>query len=547
MAITGSPDIIISEEDLSSFVESSSITSAAIVGDFEWGPVESVCDITSETRLVTKFGYPVDRNYKDWFTARNYLAYSAALKVVRVIGKNSYNACDLEEQHFSINNQDIFDFNHTEIIESKIKILARYPGTYGNNIRVAILNKKGLDEQTKKNSVVSTQLNRGDPLPIQNVRAKQVQNPVTPYISKVMQDDDIAVGIWVNGAIKEYGVFSITKGSTDTSGYENYVFNYFNKNSDYIYLIKENFNTDEAIDIDVTLQGGTTEEITQASYQAGWDLFKNEDDVSVSILMQGGAPTTVGQYIIDLATSRRDCVACVSPSINEVVNVTDPTYAICHGSGSIYSNNSSYAFMDGNYKYQYDLYNDVYRWVPLNGDIAGLMAQTDYEENPWFSPAGKTIKDCVKLAFYPSKAERDTLFSYNINPVTNFKEEGNVLWGDWTRISNTAFNFISVRRCFLYMEKQIKAYARKIMWKPNDELTEAMFVQTVEPFLQLIQGGRGISEYKILTGDSVSSAEERDKGIFKAKIKVKPIRSIRYVVLVFTAVRTDISIDEELV
>ena len=526
MAITGSPDIIISEEDLSSFVESNSVTSAAIVGDFEWGPVRSINEITSETRLVKKFGYPVDRNYKDWFTARNYLAYSSSLKVVRVIGDNSYNACDVDSKTLSINNQDIFDFNHTEIVEAKVKILARYPGTYGNNIRVAILNKAGYDAQALE-------------------KDKETQNPVTPYISKVMQDDDIAVGVWVNGAIKEYGVFSTTKGSTDTSGYENYVFNYFNKNSDYIYLIKENFTLNGAIDMDVTLKGGTSETVTNANYMAGWDLFRNEDDVSVSLLMQGGAPTEVGQYIIDLATSRKDCVACVSPSIDECVNIKDPITAICEGSGSTYSNNSSYAFMDGNYKYQYDLYNDVYRWVPLNGDIAGLMAQTDYEENPWFSPAGKTIKDCVKLAFYPSKAERDTLFSYNVNPVTNFKEEGNVLWGDWTRISNTAFNFISVRRCFLYMEKQIKAYARKIMWKPNDELTETMFVQTVEPFLQIIQGGRGISEYKILTGDSVSSAEERDKGIFKAKIKVKPIRSIRYVVLVFTAVRTDISIDEE--
>jgi phage tail sheath protein FI len=172
------------------------------------------------------------------------------------------------------------------------------------------------------------------------------------------------------------------------------------------------------------------------------------------------------------------------------------------------------------------------------------MAQIDAEEEPWMSPGGKVIKNCVKLAFHPTKAERDDLFACNINPVTNFRAEGNILYGDWTRVSNTSFNFIGVRRLFLYIERAIKEYARTIMWKQNDEITETMFIQTIEPFLYDVQGGRGIQEFRVLAGSSVTSPDEMDRGIFRAKILIKPVRSIRYVELVFTSVRSDMNIEE---
>lgn len=525
--ITGSPGIQIAEEDLSSYVSSSSVTTGALVGDFEWGPVDMRQTVVSEAKLIQFFGYPVDRNYKDWFTAKNYLNYSSSLQVVRVMGVGSKNATDVEDADLFISNSSVFEFNLVEIIQSKAKILAKYPGNYGNNIRVGILNKKAYDEQNEALK--------------ENPDAEV--NPITPYIATVMKTNDIAVGVWVNNAIKEYGVYSIIDGSTDITGYENYVFKYFNNNSGYIYLIKENFNLEDSINIDVTLQGGVSEEITLANYMKGWDLFKGAEEDEISLLMQGGGSQELGQYIIDIAESRKDCVACVSPMLSECVNVLDPVTSITTGTGSYYSA-SSYAFMDGNYKYQYDSYNDVYRWIPLNGDIAGIMAETDEDEEPWFSPGGKTIKNCIKLAFSPTKAERDILFAYNVNPVVSFKREGTLLWGDWTRVTNTSFNFIGVRRCFLYIEREIKEYAKAIMWKQNDEITEDSFTQAVEPFLTLVQGGRGLQEFKIYTGDKVSSAEERDKGIFKAKIALKPIRSIRYVYLEFTSVRSDISIEE---
>ena len=144
-------------------------------------------------------------------------------------------------------------------------------------------------------------------------------------------------------------------------------------------------------------------------------------------------------------------------------------------------------------------------------------------------PGGKSIKNVIKFAFYPDKAQRDEMYIANINPLTAFKEDGHILFGDWTGVSNTAFNFINVRRCFIYMEKSITAAARKIMWKQKDTITQTQFIQFVEPFLRDIQGGRGISEYKIFADSTVNTPDIVDTGLFVAKIAVKPIRSIRWI------------------
>lgn len=536
MAITGSPAVIVQEQDLSSFVSADSVTTGAVVGAFEWGPVEAITKITSEGKLIQFFGTPHDWNYKDWFTARNFLNYSSSLAVVRIVSEDSKNASDTGAD-ILLKNYNLYEFKINEITESDTRIVARYPGNLGNNIRVAIVNKLGLDAQTAA-------IANGDEVAV---------NGATSYISRPLSDDEVAICVYLGDEVQEYGIFSIVDGSTDVTGYGNYVFKYFNNNSNWIYLNDRTLkftDTDGkpvAVNIDITLTGGYAPEDTLSlgDYMRGWNLFSNEEteEAEVQLLMQGGGSIEVGNYIIDLAETRKDCLACVSPMIDEVVNTLQPTDNIVKGSGSAYRG-SSYAFMDGNYKYQYDNYNDVYRWIPLNGDIAGIMAETDVTEDPWMSPGGKQIKNCVKLAFHPSKADRDILFSYNVNPVTNFRAEGNILWGDWTRVENTAFNFVGVRRLFLYVERAIKDYARNVMWKQNDEITETIFIQTVEPFLNNIVGGRGIQEFKVAAGAKVTSPEEMDKGIFRAKIIIKPVRSIRYVVLVFTAVRSDMSIEE---
>lgn len=354
-----------------------------------------------------------------------------------------------------------------------------------------------------------------------------------------------------------------------------------NNNWDWSVSIKRTYNFTSEKKVNVTASRTT-------AYKRGWDLFANEEaeEFTTQLLIQGGADVEIGNYMIQLAHTRGDCLACVSPRESECVlqnvwyvadNSEDvseeeftsdkiiekmtceipgrygsaaPVFDAGHEESYIFSSGGSgdmagsYAFMDGNYKYQYDPWNDCYRWLPLNGDIAGIFAEIDQYEKPWISPGNHVIKNCVKLAFYPTKAQRDSLFDAYTNAVTNFHGEGNVLYGDWTRISNTSFNFVGVRRMFLYVERVIKEYARDIMFNQNDDITRTIFVQRVEPFLREVQAGRGIQEYKIYAGSDITSPEEMDRGIFKAKILLKPVRSIRYIILTFSAVRSDISIEE---
>lgn len=524
--ITGSPSVTIKEEDLATFVNPASVTIGALVGNFVWGPCNTPTILTNEDDLLRYFGEPNDSNYKDWFTARNFLAYSNDLRLVRITSEDSVNACDVQDEATQI--QSLYDFTakQGDLIGSTktAKIFARYPGDYGNNIRVVISDSEALEEE---------------------------DNPLAPYVNQLTDTNSVAVGVFYNDSIVEFGVYSFDKNAKNFNGESNYVISAVNDKSSYIYLvesklIKKSDGVIEKISIDVKLSGGVLNAPTAGDYIAGWNIFRDADLYDVSLLMQGGADGTVGKYILEnVAATRKDSIACVSPQESEVVNVPDngTITSICNASSVM--GYSSYRFMDGNYKYQYDGYNNVYRWVPLNGDIAGIFAEVDTESAPWFSPGNHTIKDCIKLAFNPSKADRDELYKYRVNPVLSFTNTGFVLYGDWTGAdTTTSFNFVNVRRMFLHIEKSITQYARQIMWKQNDEITQTQFFQAVDPFLRDIQGGRGIQDYRIICDSTVNNPDVVNAGIFVAKIYVKPVYSIRWVEITFISTRSDVSFEE---
>lgn len=526
--VTGSPSIDIKEQDLATYVSSSSSSIGACVGNFVWGPCDTPTVLTNEEELVSIFGQPTDENYKDWYVARNFLAYSNDLRLIRIVSDNSLNAADVAKEATQI--KSMYDFTASlgtlSGATKTAKIFAKYPGDYGNSIRVVIADKETLD-------------------------ANENANVLNTYISQLLDDDSIACGVFLNNSLVEFGVYSLKPDATDYNGNTNYIINAVNNKSRYIYLIESKLITNSegkrnTINIDVTLSGGTYVKPENDDYTKGWSIFKDADLYDVSLLMQGGADSIVGKYIIEnVAANRKDAIACVSPQENECVNLssTDATDAIC--SASTILGYSSYRFMDGNYKYQYDSYNSVYRWVPLNGDIAGIFAEVDSESAPWFSPGNHAIKDCIKLAYNPSKANRDTLYKYRVNPVVSFTNTGFVLYGDWTGADvTTSFNFVNVRRLFLYIEKAIAEYARQVMWKQNDEITQTQFTQAVEPFLRNIQGGRGIQDYTVICDSSVNTDSVIAAGQFVAKIYIKPIYSIRWVQLVFVSTRSDVSFDE---
>ena len=237
----------------------------------------------------------------------------------------------------------------------------------------------------------------------------------------------------------------------------------------------------------------------------------------------------------------------VSPEQDDVVNNSGSESTTVITTAGTYTK-SSYAVMDSGYKYQYDKYNDVYRWVPLNGDIAGLCVRTDNERDPWFSPAGLNrgvIKNVVRLAWNPTKAERDELYKAGVNPVVTFPGEGTILYGDKTLLNRpSAFDRINVRRLFIVLEKSITKAARSSLFEFNDEFTRAAFVNIVEPFLRDVQGRRGIYDYRVVADTTNNTAEVIDQNQFVGDIYIKPARSINFIQLNFTAVRTGVAFEE---
>jgi len=252
-------------------------------------------------------------------------------------------------------------------------------------------------------------------------------------------------------------------------------------------------------------------------------------------------------YIIDnICEVRKDCVVFGSPQKADSVNNKDAADDIVEFRNVVRS--SSYAMMDSGYKYQYDKYNDIYRWVPLNGDVAGLVVRTDDVRDPWFSPGGFNrgqIKNVVKLGYNPRKAFRDVLYKAGVNPVVTFPGQGTVLFGDKTLLAKpSAFDRINVRRLFIVLEKAIATAAKFTLFEFNDEFTRAQFVNLVEPFLRDVQGRRGIYDFRVVCDESNNTGEVIDRNEFIGDIYIKPARSINFIQLNFVAVRTGVEFSE---
>ncbi len=286
-----------------------------------------------------------------------------------------------------------------------------------------------------------------------------------------------------------------------------------------------------------------------------YDQFRNAEEVDVSLIMNGKAVSTHGvrgmglaKYIMEnICEYRKDCIALISPQISDVVN--NPFQ---EAEASVLTRNelgsSSYGVLDSGYKYQYDRYNDTYRWVPLNGDIAGLIVRTDDTRDPWYSPGGfnrGNIKNVVKLAYNPDKGDRDILYKNGINPVVTFNNLGTVLYGDKTLLAKpSAFDRINVRRLFIVLEKAISTAAKFTLFEFNDAFTRASFRNLTEPYLRDIQGRRGIYDFRVVCDETNNTGEVIDRNEFVGDIYIKPARSINFINLNFVAVRTGVDFNE---
>ena len=300
-----------------------------------------------------------------------------------------------------------------------------------------------------------------------------------------------------------------------------------------------------------SLSGGSDgSTITDAELKTAYEKFQDSETVDVGLIMCGpSGSTTHVDNIITIAEERKDAIAFASPQRSDVVNITNSNTQTTNVKGFFDSiRSSSYAVFDSGYKYMYDRYSDLYRFVPLNGDIAGLAARTDTVADPFFSPAGFNrgiIRGAVKLAYNPTKAQRDILSPARINPISTFPGQGTILFGDKTGLTTpSAFDRINVRRLFILLEKAIATASKFQLFEFNDEFTRANFRNIVEPFLREIQGRRGITDFLVVCDETNNTGEVIDRNEFIAEIFIKPARSINFITLSFVATRTGVSFDE---
>ena len=375
----------------------------------------------------------------------------------------------------------------------------------------------------------------------------------------VIDEDGKFTGV-ANTVLEKYAFVSKASDATNNDGSANYYKTVINTQSQYAWWLghlpgSSNWgnaasgttftNLNNAYSN--SLSAGADGTIGNTEIVSAYDKFSNPDTVDVSLLMTGPGNATVATAVISIAETRKDVLVFLSPTKSSVVNnAGSEATSILAFRGGLTS--SSYAVLDSGYKYQYDKYNDVYRYVPLNGDIAGTCARTDLERDPWYSPGGLSrgvIKNVIKLAYNPTKAERDNLYVQGINPVVTFQGEGTILFGDKTMLSKpSVFDRINVRRLFIVLEKSIARAARSTLFEFNDQFTRAQFVNLVEPFLRDVQGRRGITDFRVVCDTTNNTAEVIDSNRFVGDIYIKPARSVNFIQLNFVAVRTGVSFEE---
>ena len=289
--------------------------------------------------------------------------------------------------------------------------------------------------------------------------------------------------------------------------------------------------------------------VSTAELKTAYEKYNDADTVDVNLIIAGKGNATHIDNLITIAENRKDAIVFVSPERADVVNVSNSTTQTTNVKGFFDSiRSSSYAVFDSGYKYTYDKYNDVFRYVPLNGDVAGLAARTDLIADSWFSPAGfnrGVIRGAVKLAYNPTQGQRDELYRARINPVVTLPGQGTLLFGDKTGLSTpSAFDRINVRRLFITLEKAISTASKFQLFEFNDEFTRAQFRNIVEPFLRDVQGRRGVTDFRVVCDSSNNTSNVIDRNEFRADIFVKPNRSINFIQLQFVATRSGAAFEE---
>ena len=599
MAFTLSPSVTVTEQDFSGIVSLVATTPAAFVGRFDKGPVNTRTLVSSVKELQETFGTPsVQRYGSDWWSCFNFLQYGNNLTIVRVGGTGAAGGTiGISGGVDTEGSNNLFVFNSKDVgsqVNGALEIQIATAGlTYQAGTATDVFSY-----QPNTSSHAARFGASGDELSLAVIDRRGVYGPSGSVLelyegmSQIINAvDDLGNALYYKYVLAEsdfieiatsVGQFnSLFGGRTGSSGLglsADYMANdYLNglavtvSSADLdvngtLIASKVNFakrpldakgnvggNSGEVAPLTYTIQGGTAGGVVgRADKIRGWtDYFLDSDEVDVSMCIAGDADNELNQHVIDLAVQRKDCIALVSLPVGDPFSATadalinkatipEVTYEKLRTyRNSTLQRDSSYAAMDGNWKYMSDSYNGVSRWMPLNADIAGLLARTETDFGAWFSPAGQSrgnISNVIKLAFNPTKSMRDGLYSIGINNVFSFPGSGTVLWGDKTlQTKPSAFDRIQVRRLFNILEKSFATSANFVLFEQNDAFTRQNFISQIEPVLRDVQNRRGLENYRVVCDESNNSSASINRGEFIADIYLQPTRSVQFVKLNFVA------------
>lgn len=560
-----SPAITVKEVDLSGFVPNVQSTTGAFVGNFRWGPAKKATLVDTEATLAEKFGSPTTTGAVDFLSAAQFLRYSSAMFVVRELTSAAKNATSSSTVVTNVNNRDHWDevksaFGADSGDTNVGAWIGKWAGALGNSLKVDICTAAAFAGWPYKGEF--------DAAPGTSAYAT-ARGGSADECHVVVVDEDGEISGTVGTVLERYAFLSMASDAKAADGTNNYALEVINNASEYVWLAHwdgdlaamsnagdaaagKTFGNPSGV-ITKSLTGGVdSAALTTAEVATGFDLYQDTDTIQVDFLIAPGMADASDQATVvnDLAgiagTTRKDCIVVTSPDRAAVVNNATPVASSVTTAAGF--NSSSYVVVDNNYLKVYDKFNDQYVFIPAASTTAGVMAATDANAAPWFSPAGQRRGQyfgVTALAYSPTKAERDTLYKAGLNPVANIPGQGILLFGDKTFLNRpSAFDRVNVRRLFLVMERAIAAAARNVMFEFNDEFTRAEFTNIVEPFLREIQGRRGITDFKVVCDSTNNTPSVIDRNEFIANIFVKPARSINYVTLNFVAVRTGVDFEE---
>jgi hypothetical protein len=572
-----SPGVITTETNLTTVVPSVLTTAGAYAGAFKWGPGKTITTVDSEKTLVNIFDGPDSNTASSWHTAAAFLAYGNNLQVVRAVNAGTLNAVSIAPA-VQIANKEAFQYTLLNGLNGNAygAFMARYPGALGNSLTVSVA-----DAGASANAYASWNiaLYNAAGTNYSNVALSGYFNgaPTTGYNTSIVggANDQIHIAVIDTGGLisgtkgtvlETFSYLSKASDSVDSSGQSNYYKNAIFNSSKYIYAVdpvtfintngtwgltaaNTNFNTVGIVTS--TLTAGTDAPITDSDIINAMVSFTDVAQTSISLLVTGPYTNTAVQTAaINIAATRKDCVAFISPPYAAVVNNSGSEQTSVStwmsGLSSLAGGpNGSYAFADSGWKYTFDRYNNKYIWVPLNGDIAGLCVNTDQAASPWYSPAGYSrgvIKNVIKLAFNPTQTSRDYLYRIAVNPVVSFPGSGTVLFGDKTmQTQPSAFDRINVRRLFIVLEQAIARAAQFSLFEFNDAFTQAQFVSLITPYLRDVQAQRGITSFQVVCDSTNNTPSVINNNQFVGDVFIQPARSINFIQLNFVAVGTGVN------